>query len=142
MSLRSTLGLSRESSLEEGSPDEVAEKKRKALDERLRPARLEVARRNSKWTEIDAADLVPRGPRDAWLVSAANDAVYEHYRGVVFAPGSVTMIADRAPVFFSLVDGELVFYERLPFTWTQHLEKRAARELAKAAPRPRRVPAE
>jgi hypothetical protein len=34
------LRLSGESSLEEGEPHEVMEKKRRALDERLRPARL------------------------------------------------------------------------------------------------------
>ena len=142
MSLVTRLRLGGESSLEEGTPDEVIEKKRRALDERLRPARLEAARRNSQWTELDEVDLVPRGPRDAWLVSAANDAVYERYRGVAFAPGSVNIISDRPPLFFSVVDGRFAFYERLPFTWTAHLEKRAARELAKAAPKPRRVLAE
>ena len=41
MNLRTTLGLSREGSLEEGTPSEVAEKKRRAIDEALRPKRLE-----------------------------------------------------------------------------------------------------
>ena len=43
MSLRST--LSRKILLEEGTPDEVIQKKRGAVDEQVRPARLEVAGR-------------------------------------------------------------------------------------------------
>ena len=41
MSLRTKLGLSQESSLEEGEPDDVAEKKRNAVTVALRPTRLE-----------------------------------------------------------------------------------------------------
>jgi hypothetical protein len=140
MSLRTTLGLSRESSLEEGTPQEVAEKKRRAYDAVVRPARLEVARRNPKWTEIEN-DLVPRGR--GWLVSAETDAIYTAVRGVVFAPYSVTVIADQAELYYYADrDGDLHFLERLPGTWTEHLEKRAARERAKAAPKPRRALAE
>ena len=51
--------MSGEGSLEDGTPDEVMEKKRRANAEKLRPARLEAARRNSKWTEIED-DLVRR----------------------------------------------------------------------------------
>jgi hypothetical protein len=62
---------------------------------------------------------------------------------VVFQPDSVNLIAEYAPLHY-YVDGddELHFFERLPGTWTEHLEKRAGRGLAKAAPKPRRVPAE
>lgn len=139
MSLRTALSLSREGSLEEGTPDEVMAKKRRALDERLRPARLEVARRMPRWMEVED-DFVPRGR--GWLVSASTDAIYTPTRGVVFQPHSITVIADQIELSFTVVDGVLTFYERLPFTWTEHLEKRAARELAKAAPRPRRTLAE
>jgi len=52
MSLRSTLGLSREASLLEGEPDEVAAKRRRVNVEQVRPARLEAARHH-------------RAPRDA-----------------------------------------------------------------------------
>lgn len=93
MSLRSTLGLGRESLLEEGTPDEVAEKKRRAYAAAVRPARLEVARRNPKWTEIEN-DLVPRGR--GLLVSAETDAIYKPVRGVVFQPYSVNVIADQS----------------------------------------------
>ena len=40
MSLRTVLGMSGEGSLEDGTPDEVMEKKRRANAEKLRPARL------------------------------------------------------------------------------------------------------
>ena len=141
MSIRSTLGLSRESSLEEGEPHEVAAKKRKALDEKLRPARLEVARRNSRWTEIEN-DLVERlGGR--WLVSASSDRIYRRLLGPVFVPYSIEAIADRSELAFYVdPDGDLVFLEQLPRSWTEHLEKQAAKERRKAAPKPRRVPVE
>ena len=55
----------------------------------------------------------------------------------------MNLIAEYAPLhYFVDDDDELHFFERLPGTWTEHLEKRAAREPAKAAPKPRRVPAE
>ena len=140
MSVRTKLGLSRESSLEEGEPDVVMARKRQVYAEKVRPARLEVARRQPKWTEIEN-DRVPRGR--GWLVSASTDAIYTPTRGVVFAPHSVNVIADRTALSFYVDDqGDLHFLEQLPGTWTEHLEKRAARELAKAAPKPRRVPAE
>ena len=59
MSLMTRLRLSGESSLEEGTPDEVLAKKRRVLAEKLRPARMEAARHNPKWTEIEN-DLVIR----------------------------------------------------------------------------------
>ena len=133
-------GLSREALLEEGTLDEVMEKKRRANEEKARPARLKIARSNSKWTEIED-DLVRRAR--GYLVSAATDHVYTPVRGVVFAPYSVNAMADHAPLYFTVdANDELTFYERQPWTWTALLEKRAARELAKATPKPRRVPAE
>ena len=139
MTLMGRLGLSSESSLEEGTPDEVTAKRRRAYAEKLRPARLKIARHNPRWTEI-ADDFVPRGR--GFLVSAATDHVYTPVRGVVFLEHSVNVIADHAPLYFTVdANDELTFYERQPWTWTAFLEKRAARELAKAVPKPRRVPA-
>ena len=136
MSLVSRLRLSDESSLNEGTPDEVLEKKRRAVTEALRPKRLEIARSNPKWTEVED-DFVPRGR--GWLVSAGTDLVYQPARGVIFASHSTNVIADQTELSFYVDDhGDLQFLERLPGTWTQHLEKRAARELRKAAPRPSR----
>ena len=51
MSLKSVLRLSGESELLEGTPAEVDAKRRKALEEELRPARLEAARRSQLWHE-------------------------------------------------------------------------------------------
>jgi hypothetical protein len=141
MSARKILGLSQKTLLQQGEPDEVAAKERKAYAENVRPERLKAARRNSRWTEIEN-DLVPRlGGR--WLVSASTDAVYTPVRGAVFLSYLADVVADQAPLHY-FVDGddELHFFERLPETWTQHLEKKAARDLRKAAPKPRRVPAE
>ena len=141
MSLRSMLSLTTRASLEEGEPDQVMENKRRVYAEKVRPARLEVARRNSRWTEIEN-DLVPRlGGR--WLVSASSDRIYQRVLGTVFLPYSVSAIADRTELAFYVDDdGELVFLEQLLGTWTEHLEKQAAKELRKAAPKPRRVPVE
>jgi len=127
MSFRTTLGLGREASLEEGTPDEVAEKKRRAHEAVLRPARLEVARHTAKWTEIEN-DLVPRGYRGMSLVSASTDHVYERVRGIVFQPGSVNVIADHAQLYFTVDDaGELTFYERDSRTWSEQVAARERR---------------
>ena len=140
MSLFGKIGLSREMSLEEGEPDEVMEKKRRANEEKARPARLKIARGNPRWTEIED-DLIPRAR--GYLVSAATDHVYTPVRGVVFQPHTVNAMADHAPLYFTVdANDELMFYERQPWTWTAFLEKRAARKRARAAPKPRRVPAE
>ena len=64
----------------EGAPDEVDARLRAAHDAKLRPKRLEIARRNSRWHEIEEADLVPRGR--GWLVSATSDFVFQPASGV------------------------------------------------------------
>jgi hypothetical protein len=68
------------------------------------------------------------------------DEIFSPVRGVVFEPGSATVIVDMVELWF-YVDartGELHFLERVntPATWTDHLEKKAARERRKAAPKP------
>lgn len=127
MSLRIKLGLP--ASFDEGTPEEVADKQRRALIEAVRPERVAVARRMSKWTEIES-DLVPRGR--SWLVSASTDAVYVRHPGVVFQPYSVNVIADRVELSFYVdEDGELVFLDRLGFTWSEHVERRERRRLAR-----------
>jgi hypothetical protein len=62
--------------------------------ETLRQARLKVARTNPRWVELEAVDLVRRGP--GWLVSAETDAIFTPYRGVVFVTGATTVIADQS----------------------------------------------
>lgn len=76
MSIRTIFRLSDE----EGSPDEVRARKRRILDDQLRPARLEIARRNARWEEIEEVDLVPRGRRGSLLVSAKTDRIYQQNR--------------------------------------------------------------
>ena len=78
MSLLGRIGLSPESAAFEGTPDEVDARVRAAHDKKLRPARVEAARRVSGWQEI-ADDLVPR-PGGRWLVSAGSDRIYASYR--------------------------------------------------------------
>jgi hypothetical protein len=133
------LGLSSEGSLVEGEPVEVMEKKRRAYTEAVRPARLDVARQNPKWTELQEVDLVPRGR--GYLVSAVSDRIYQRVQGVVFASYSVNVIADQTELSFYVDrDGELHFLEQIPGTWTQHLEKQAARQRRRAMQGPRTEP--
>jgi hypothetical protein len=126
MSLRTTLRMTREASLEEGTPDEVAEKKRRAHEAVLRPAR-EAARHTAKWTEIEN-DLVARGYRGMSLVSASTDHVYERVTGVVFQPHTVNVIATHAELYYTVDDaGELTFYERDRQTWSEQVAARERR---------------
>jgi hypothetical protein len=60
MTLMGKIGaLSPKTLLEQGELDEVLQKKRRAYDAAVRPARLKIARGNRKWSEIEN-DLVPR----------------------------------------------------------------------------------
>ena len=95
MSLRTTLGMSGGSSLEEGEPHEVMEKKRRAYDEVLRPARLEVARAQRR---LDGDRERPRAASRRPLARERErrTAIYQRVRGVVFASYSVNVIADQA----------------------------------------------
>lgn len=95
---------------------------------RLRAARLDVARRNSQWTELEEVDLVPRGPRNQWRVSASTDEIYAPHRGAVFQSWSTSVVADHAELAFYVDrDGDLVFLERKPGTWSDHVAKQARR---------------
>ena len=99
----------------EERPDEAA----------IRDARVAVARRNSKWTEIEESALVGRG---RVLVHADSDEVFKLYRGVVFATGSTTVIPDYTALYFYVRDnGELTFLELEPGTWSEHVERQARR---------------
>ena len=101
-----------------------AAEERPTADE-IRDGRVEAARRCRVWTEIQD-DFVPRG--HGLFVSAATDHVYAPVRGVVFATASVEIIADQAPLYFTVTaDGGLAFYERRPQTWSEMLARRARR---------------
>ena len=75
MTLLGRLGLSPESAALEGTPDEVDARVRAAHDAKLRPARVEDARRVRGWREIED-DLVPRlggrcSSRRRWMRSTS-----------------------------------------------------------------------
>lgn len=57
----------------------------------IREKRLEAARRQSGWTELEEVDLVPRDR--GLLVSAITDEVFKPYAGVVFATSSVEVLS-------------------------------------------------
>jgi hypothetical protein len=143
MTLFGKLRLSEETRLRllEGEPDEVQARLRAIHDAKLRPARLEIARRNRRWHELQEVDLVAR--HRGWLVSATTDEIFSPYRGAVWVPDSVAVVSDMAELWFYVTaDDEIHFLERVnpPATYTQWLEAQAAKELRKAAPKPRRVP--
>jgi hypothetical protein len=96
---------------------------RPAEDE-IRDRRVEVARRNSKWTEIEEPSALVRRGR-LYIVHADTDEVFKPYRGVVFATGSATVIADQTALYFYVRDEELTFLELEPGTWSDRVAKRA-----------------
>ena len=81
MTLLGRLGLSPESAALE-TPDEVEARVRAAHDSKLRPARVENARRVRGWFEVED-DFVER-PGGRWLVSASTDAIYIRHKGVTW----------------------------------------------------------
>jgi hypothetical protein len=124
MTIRTTLGLSRESSLEEGTPDVVSA----AKAAQLRELRIDAARRNRHWTELEESVLVRRGP---WLVHADTDELLSRYRGMIFASGSPTITFNEQVEMLWYVDraGEIQFLERsrAPSTWSEVVARQARR---------------
>jgi hypothetical protein len=103
-----------------------------AREQEVRRARLELARRQSAWTEIPETRLVRRG---RYLVDAETDFVYVLRRGLVFEPGraAVGYVADQTPMtYFVDQAGEIVFLEQpgAPRTWSEIVERKARRERA------------
>jgi hypothetical protein len=79
----------------------------------VRAARISAARSNPRWTELEAVDLVARGP---FLVAASTDLLYARHR-VVFEPGSASVFATAIELHFYIDDGDVVFLESVPGTW-------------------------
>jgi hypothetical protein len=104
-------------------------------EDEARARRVEVARR-SHWVEIEEPSVLVRRGR-SFLVHADTDAVYSPHRGVVFAPGAITVIADynSSLHYFVRDDGELVFLERQPGTWSDRVARRAQHEARRRAAR-------
>jgi hypothetical protein len=108
-------------------------KPRDTPEQQLQQARVAAARRNSRWTELEAVDLVRRG---RLLVAASTDALYKPYRGTVFTTGSAAAIPDMAPLAYTVdEDGQLWFYERLHGTWSERVARQDERERRRNAPR-------
>ena len=83
--------------------------------------------------------------RRPFFVSATTDELFQPYRGVAFDPQSAWPMSDNIDLrYFVGQDGEIVFFEKVsnPATYTEFLERQAAKEARKAAPRARRVPTE
>lgn len=94
--------------------------------ERLREARLRVARANRLWREVED-DFVRRGP--GWLVSAETDEIFTRYRGPVFPRASASVIPDHMPLYWFLDrDGSFVFLEGTGKTWSTVVAKQARRD--------------
>lgn len=94
----------------------------------LREGRVTVARANGKWTELPETSLVRSGP--SWLVLAETDELYTPIRGVVFAPGSVSIVCDVQPLtYYVSAADEVVFVEKSahPRTWSEVVERQARR---------------
>ena len=107
MSIRATLGLSRESLDEEGTPNEIDARKRK----RVLDARVAAARANPNWTEVEEGALRPRPPH--MLVHGDTGQTFKRYRGEVWSPGTATVafIDERRMMWFLVRDDEIAFLE-------------------------------
>lgn len=90
-------------------------------------ARLEVVRKNHRWTELEETALVRRGP---YLVHADTDEMFAIRRGVVFEPGRAVVgyVPEGADLsYFVDQAGEIVFLDRQRGTWSDIVAKRARR---------------
>ena len=100
-------------------------------ERRVRERRLELARRQPKWTEVPESRLVRRG---RYLVDAETDLVYVVRLGHVFEPGSATVgyvTPDTALTYYVDAVGSVVFLKHLgPRTWSEIVERKARRGTA------------
>lgn len=96
----------------------------------VRAVRVASARKNAKWKELRASDLVRRP--GGVLVDEPSDLVYRPYSGVIFGKGTGRIeFNEGAPLaFFVMPDGELGFVEQVGNeTWTEIVKRREARRL-------------
>ena len=98
-------------------------------ERQVRQARLDLARRQTTWTEIPETRLVRRGP---FLVDAETDLVYVLRRGIVFEPSKSTVgyVPDNTPMTLYVdQDDNVVFLEEPagPRTWSEIVARKAAR---------------
>lgn len=103
-----------------------SERRANARADQIRVARIEAARRNTKWTEIDGP-LIRRGP---WWVDVESDRLFTLYRGPVFETGCASIaFADAAPLVFTVDGDTLTLFEPVtsPPSWSEVVERRARR---------------
>lgn len=102
-------------------------------EQQLREARVQAARRNNRWQELDPVDLVERlGGRI--VVSAETDRCFQSYRGALWQSGTATAIPDFSPLFYVVHDGDrLEFFEQMPDTWTARVERTERRKRRQAS---------
>lgn len=100
-------------------------------DELVAEARVEAARKNPDWVEVEEIDLVVRKP---WLVHAESDELYSVFRGAIFERGSARLVFNYSVPLAFYVDrtGSVVFLERRPGTWSDVVAKRARRDAARS----------
>jgi hypothetical protein len=119
-------GFSDSAQIEDGRP--------LLTEDEVRVARLNAARRNPAWREID--EPVERAP---WLVDAASDRVFRRHRGDVWTPGAAsTLTPDLELTFYVDADETVRFVERVSgvTTYTELLGRRARQEREREQPPP------
>ncbi len=98
-------------------------------ERQVRQARLDLARRQTTWTEIPDTRLVRRG---RYLVDAETDLIYVLRGGVVFEPGKAVVgyVPENTPMTFTVYEnGKIAFLEQPsgPRTWSEIVAHKAAR---------------
>ena len=96
-------------------------------EDAAREKRVEAARRNPVWREVEEAVLVPR---ERWLVHAETNETFTRFAAQVWARGTAVIAQnDRVPLTF-FVDqqqGEVHFLERQAASWSEIFAKRTRR---------------
>lgn len=97
--------------------------------EAARERRVEQARGNGYWSEIDESRLVWRG---RWHVDFETDALFSRYRAAVWNHMGGIAFANDAPLVFyvSRETGDVVLLERVTMPWSTWSEVVAARARA------------
>lgn len=90
----------------------------------IRRLRVEAARRNSKWKEIE-----PPIRRGRWLVDAASDELHTLHRGVIWHRAQIEFGADQPLRFFVDAAGHVIVLDRVlsPRTWSEFYERQTRR---------------
>lgn len=115
-----------------GRPGSQSERTAAEEAARVREARVESARSNQYWRELEEVDLVKRGP---YLVSASTDELFTPHRGAIFDRGKVEFGERSELYFFVSRQDDVVMLERVtsPASWSEVVRQRASRPAARAA---------